>query len=99
MLHLRYDRNRENKNESVSQQITILQRLNSYTKEHIPEYLQYRDNGYMYFPCEEMLPFLISADLKTKELTNDQSFQQHGSNLIHVASDNIEKDNWDLLNC
>ena len=48
-------------NEGISQQITT---LNSYTKEHIPEYLRYRDNGYMYFPCKEMLPFLISVDLK-----------------------------------
>jgi len=51
----------------------------------------------MHFPCEEMLPFLISIDLKTKELTNDQIFQQHGLNLIHIARDNIEKDNLLLL--
>ena len=73
MLHLRYDKNKEQKNESVSQ-IAILQRLNLYTKEHIPEYLQYRDNGYMYFPCKEMLTFLIAVYLRTKEMANDQSF-------------------------
>ena len=47
----------------------------------------------MYFPCKEILPFLIAIDLKTKEMANDQSFQQHGSNLIQAASDNIERDN------
>ena len=47
----------------------------------------------MYFLCKEMLPFLIAVDLKIKEMANDQSFQQHGSNLVQVASDNIEKDN------
>ena len=92
MLHSRYDKVRDHKNEGVSQEITILQRLNSYTKEHIPEYLKYRDNGYMYFPCTEMLPFLISVDLKTNEKANEQSFKEHGSNLLKVAGDNIEKD-------
>ena len=50
-----------------------------------------------YFPCKEMLPFLIAVDLKTKEMANDQSLQQHGLNLIKIASDNMEKDNSLLL--
>ena len=92
MLHSRYEKSKDHRNESILQQITILQRLNSYTKEHIPEYLKYRDNGYMYFPCTEMLTFLVSVDLKTKEMANEQSFNEHGSNLLKVAGDNIEKD-------
>jgi len=49
MLQLRYDKMKKEKN--VSKEITILQQINSYTKEHIPDYLKYRDNGHMHFPC------------------------------------------------
>jgi len=38
----------------------MLQKLSVHLPEekaHIPEYLKYRDEGYMYFPCPEMLPF------------------------------------------
>ena len=46
----------------------------------------------MYFPCQEMLPFLTMVDLKTKESANEESFRQHGSELLHVLCNKVEKD-------
>ena len=54
---------------------TILQWLNSYTEEHIPDYLEYMDNGHMYFPCPEILPFLTAVDLSTRESAYEASFK------------------------
>jgi len=58
----------KSKTTSTLQQITILQRLNF--KEHAPQYLKHRDNGFMYFPCTEMLPFL---EPKNKEVSRVQA--------------------------
>jgi len=98
MLHLRYDKMRasnldDEKRRHVSEEITILQRINSYTKEHIPDYLRYRDNGHMYFPCPEMLPFLTAVDLSTQESANEASFKEHGAEMLHVVSDTLQKAN------
>ena len=95
MLHLRYDKMRivkfDDKNtQQISEEITILQRINSYTKEHIPNYLKYRDNGHMYFPCLEMLQFLTAVDLTTKENANEAGFKEHGSELLHKVSNVLQ---------
>ena len=55
MLHLRYDKMKDVKFDDkntlqISEEITILQRINSYTKEHILDYLKYRDNGCRIMP-------------------------------------------------
>ena len=61
MLHFRYQLIRTcplEKKDAVSQEISLLQSVNSKEKSHIPNYLQYRDRGFMYFPSEQFLPFL-----------------------------------------
>jgi len=61
MLHGRYKamKLQETKQkEKISQEIHVLQGLNTKSKENVTKYLQYRDKGFMYFPCEELLPFL-----------------------------------------
>jgi len=53
----------------ISFEITLLHRFSVHAKKRdfIPEYLKYQDEGYMYFPCPELPPFLKAIDLKTKE--------------------------------
>ena len=36
----------------------------------IPPSLQYRDNGFMYFPDEALIPFIKAVDNKVKEVAN-----------------------------
>lgn len=96
MLHLRYGKMRaenvdNHKKRQISEEITNLQRINSYTKEHIPDYLKYRDNGHMYFPCLEMLPFLTAVDLSTQENVNEAGFKEHGAELLHIVSTTLER--------
>ena len=95
MLHLRYEKMKgvkfDDKNvKQISEEITILQRINSYTKEHIPDYLKYRDNGHMYFPCPAILQFLTAVDLTTKENANEAGFKEHGSDLLHKVSTDLQ---------
>jgi len=55
-------------------EISILQKLSVHLQEektHIPMYLKYRDEGYMYFPIPEMLPLLKAVDVKTKEYVSN----------------------------
>jgi len=85
MLHNRYKAMKlaQTKNkEMVSQEIHILQALNTKDKENIPKYLQYRDKGNMYFPCEELLPFLQGVDVSVKTHCNEAGFRKYGKSLV-----------------
>ena len=71
--------------ERVSLELSVLQKLSIHNKEekaHIPSYLKYRDMGYMYFPCEELMPFLKAVDAATVKNCTDESFKHHGSELL-----------------
>ena len=72
--------------EQISQEITILQQICAHSKDHIPDYLKYRDNGHMYFPCPEILDFLKAVDTITKENVNEAAFKEHGTELIQIAT-------------
>ena len=85
MLHGRYKSMKSDQTkqkEKVSQEIHILQALNTKNKEHVPKYLQYRDRGYMYFPCEEVLPFLQEVDRTVKTCCNEEGFRKYGKLLV-----------------
>ena len=43
------------KKESIAREINILQTIRCKDKARIPPELQYRDRGFMYFPCKEFL--------------------------------------------
>ena len=63
--------------DQVSKEITLLQKLSIHDKDkkgYLPEYLKYRDEGHMYFPCQELLPFLKALDSRVK---NSQLQQFH----------------------
>ena len=89
MLKLRYDRMKTcslELKEQISQEITILKQICAHSKDHIPDYLKYRDNGHMYFPCPEILEFLKAVDTITKENVNEATFKEHGAELIQIAT-------------
>ena len=85
--------------DQVSKEITLLQKLSVHEKDkkvYLPEYLQYRDEGYMYFPCQELLPFLKALDLRVKEITNDSNFTKQGCSLLSGILEKVEDDDGTL---
>ena len=65
MLHLRYKRIKEIKDEkkvgNIKKEITILHGMNSKQKITMPDYLQYRDSGYIYSPHPKFIPFFPTS--------------------------------------
>ena len=96
MLKIRYDKIRSSScadNDQVATEIAILQKFNVHLQEekvHIPAYLKYRNEGYMYIPCSEMLPLLKAVDIKTKEHANNDSFIELGTDLLKTVADTLE---------
>ena len=68
--------------EKISEEIHILQALNTKDKEKVPDYLQYRDKGFMYFPREELIPFLQEVDVAVKSVCNESGFKKYGTSLV-----------------
>ena len=96
MLQVRYKKMKSStcaNQDQVSNEISILQKLSIHNKKekaHIPGYLQYQDEGYMYFPCTELLPFLKAVDIKTKEHANSERFMELGADLLTTVSNLVE---------
>ena len=88
MIHLRYKKMKEVKNEekqvTIQKEISLLQYMNTKEKIAMPEYLQYRDSGYMYSPDPKFIPFFRLVDTTVKEIVNSKGFEEHGSALIKV---------------
>ena len=89
MLHLRYNSLKvcqdASRKKSLSQQIMIMQAINTKEKIDMPSYLQYRDRGYMYSPHKKFIPFFRLVDSCVKEVVNDAGFKEHGEELIKVC--------------
>ena len=83
----------------------MLQKLSIHNKEektHMPSYLKYRDCGYMYFPCEELMPFLKAVDTATVKTCTNERFKHEGSELLTKLAVSVEKDAnlWSVfVNC
>ena len=98
MLHSRYTKIKScplNQKDRVSQEITVLQQISVHKKEdkdRVPDYLIYRDEGYMYFPCVKLLPFLKAVDIATKEEVNNTTFSQQGSDMLTTIVEKIQGD-------
>ena len=95
MLHSRYTPNLVLciTTKRVSLELSVLQKLSIHNKEektHIPSYLKYRDNGYMYFPYEELMPFLKPIDAATVKNCTDESFKHCGSELLTTLAVSVE---------
>ena len=71
MLHQHYEQTKhcqDAQRDIVSQEITILQAINMKDKTKLPQYLSYRDRGFMYFLDVAFFPFLRSVDETVKEV-------------------------------
>lgn len=82
MLHRRYKQISSTKNKNLmSTEISILQAINTKTNQtYVPDYLRYRDHGFIYFPLKVFIPFLQKVDLNLKKVINSTSFNEHGDN-------------------
>lgn len=88
MLHGRYKNRQSCKSclrPVISHEIQVLKCVQCVTKDHVPTDLKYRDNGYMYFPAVDFLPFLKALDKCVMENASDSAFKKYGSNVIEVA--------------
>ena len=87
-LHNRYTKIKNcasSQKDKVLQEITILQQFSVHRKEdkdHVPEYLKYRDEDHIYFPCTELLPILKAVDTATGKKVNDTTLRQEGSDVL-----------------
>ena len=94
MLQSRYDQLKTEdmpqlKRERVHTEITILKAIQATDKHHIPDYLLYRDKGYMYFPAAQFILFIQHVDTCVKEHATAQSLQVHGSKLVAVTTEKL----------
>ena len=78
--------------EQLGKEISLLQNLNTKDKSRVPKFLLYRDKGFMYFPCEQLLAFLQLIDIQVKNNANENNFRKHGKNLIKVITDELQSD-------
>lgn len=62
---------------NTSQEITVLQSINTKEKSSMPKYLKYRDNGYMYTPHSSFIPFFRDVDHCVREIVSPNGFQQY----------------------
>ena len=92
--------------ESVSEEIHMLQALNTKDKEKVPKNLKYQDKGFMYFPHEEVIPFLQEVDATVKTACNPEGFHKYGKSLvqetfkfIHSGTKLKEKFSTVVANC
>ena len=109
MLHTRYKAMKlelTKHKENISEEMHVLQALNTKDKEKIPKYLKYRDKGFMYFPCEEVMPFLQEVDAAVKTVCNEEGFRKYGKSLVqqtfkfvHSGTKLKEKFSTVVVNC
>ena len=93
MLHSRYTKCQTCKNEQkigLDQEILVLKSVQCVDKSHVPEELQYRDRGHMYFPSKKFLTFLSRLDRCVMENANDSAFKKYGPDIIKVAVKKLE---------
>jgi len=88
VLKLHYEQIRscsDEQRDHLSQEIVILQAIKTDDKSAIPDYLKYRDQGYMYFPHITFIPFLKTVDDTVKAVVNLNGLEENGSKLIKVC--------------
>ena len=89
MLHQHYKAIKgcqDTKRDLLSQEITILQAVNTKDKSRLPQYLSYRDRGFMYFPHVDFIPFLRDVDNTVKQVINIETLQEGDDAIIKVQS-------------
>lgn len=87
MVNLRYTNIKKCpsiKKHKISQEITILLSINTKDKSEMPDYLKYRDCGYMYSPKSSFIPFVRVVDVCVNTASNSASFLHHGDEIVKV---------------
>lgn len=92
MLHTRYEKIKSapGKNNSIYTEINILKAIECTDKSVIPASLQYRDKGHV-FSRSIISPFLKAIDNCILKVTNLQSLEKHGKNLVEVAMTHLKE--------
>ena len=91
MFHTRYKQMKSSKQHTVkakiSEELSLLKCMQMEDKEkHIlPDSLKYRDCGHMYFPHENLLPFIRKVEEVVRMRANADTFKNEGSNMIKVC--------------
>ena len=88
MLHNRYEdikKCAQDRHGVLTQEIKLLHIINTREKSGLPQYLKYRDRGYMYTPDEAFIPFFRAIDQCIKEVVNEKGLQDHGDQLVKVS--------------
>ena len=89
MLKVRYKKHKKTAStsatcSSLSDEIAILHAINTKDKKSMPEYLKYRDRGFMYSPHATFIPFFRDVDHCVQEVVNPNGFQHHTHELVKV---------------
>ena len=82
----------EFKRNSIATEIAVLKAMECQDKSVIPSSLQYRHQGFMYFPDPALIPFVKAVDDKVRTVANDKGIVRHGKNTVAMASDIIKAD-------
>lgn len=94
MLHNRYRTiytSPHEKRSIIASEINLIKAIQCQDKSTIPASLKYRDRGYMYFPEPSFIPFIKEIDTKVRQIANNDGIQQHGKNIVQVATNEINK--------
>ena len=78
-----------NKKELVSHELQVLSWIRMTDKSSLPRSLKDRDEGGMYFPDREFLPYLKELDTRVRENANEDMFQHYGQDLVTVTTTSI----------
>lgn len=91
MFHSRYKQIKSSKSHSVkariSEELSVLKwmQMEDKNKDTLPDSLKYRDRGHMYFPHNNLLPFVKKVDQSVRKSANTDTFRSRGSELIKVC--------------
>lgn len=82
-------KNSSAKKEQTSCELQVLDWIRMRDKSSLPHSLKERDEGGMYFPDKEFIPFLKELDMRVQENTNEETFRRFGHELASVTTNLI----------
>ena len=76
--------------DDVGKELAVLDWIRLKDKSTIPKSLQYKDEGGMYFPVKQLIPFIRDVDSYVREHANEISFARYGSKVIEVSTHELK---------
>ena len=89
MLKVRYKgikKCSESRRCSISEEITILQAINTKDKTSMPDYLKYRDEGHLYCPQSAFISFFRDIDKCVREVVNEVGLKEYRDDIVEVRT-------------